>query len=104
MKFSIAFHPQTDGQQERTINTLENILRDCILDFQGSWDEHLPFVKFSYNNNFHSSIRMSPYETLYGRPCRLPICWEEIRDRALLGPEIVEQTTEKIRVIKARMK
>ena len=80
------------------------MLRACVLDFQGSWDEHLPLVEFGYNNSFHSSIGMSPYEALYGRPCRSPICWEEIGDRALLGPEIVEQTTEMIRVIKARMK
>ena len=80
------------------------MLRACVLDFQGSWDEHLPLVEFAYNNSFHSSIGMSPYEDLYGQPCRSPICWEEIGDRALLGPEIVELTTEKIRVIKARMK
>ena len=61
-------------------------------------------MEFAYNNSFHSSIRMSPCEALNGRPCRSPICWEEIGDRALLGPEIVEQTTKKIRVIKARMK
>ena len=78
------------------------MLRACVLDFQGSWDEHLPLVESSCNNSFHSTIGMSLYEALYGRPCRLPICWEEIGDRALLRPEIVEQTTEKIRVIKAR--
>ena len=66
LKFSIAFHPQTDGQSERTIRTLEDMLRACVLDFQGSWDEHLPLVEFAYNNSFHSSIRMSPYEALYG--------------------------------------
>ena len=76
------------------------MLRACVLDFQGSWDEHLPLVEFAYNNSFHSSIRISPYEALYGRPYRSPICWEEIGDRALLDLEIVEQTTEKIRVIK----
>ena len=80
------------------------MLRACVLEFQDSWDEHLPLVEFAYNNSFHSSIGMSPYEALYRRSCRSPICWEEIGDRALLGPEIVEQTTEKIRVIKARMK
>ena len=68
------------------------MLKACVLNFQGSWDEHLPLVEFAYNNNFHSSIGMSLYEALYGRPCRLPIYWEEIGDRALLGLEIVKQT------------
>ncbi|XP_052174731.1 uncharacterized protein LOC127789782 [Diospyros lotus] len=104
LKFSTAFHPQTDGQSERTIQTLEDMLRACVLDFHGSWDDHLPLVEFAYNNSHHSSIGMPPYEALYGRPCRSPICWEEIGDRALLGPEIVEQTSEKIRIIRARMK
>ena len=69
LKFSTAFHPQTDGQSERTIRTLEDMLRACVMDFQGSWDEHLPLVEFTYNNSFHSSIGMSPYEALYGRSC-----------------------------------
>ena len=80
------------------------MLRACVLEFQGSWDEHLPLVEFANNNSFHSSIGMSPYEILYGWPCRSPLYWEEIGDRALLGLEIVEQTTEKVRVIKVRMK
>ena len=79
-------------------------MRACVLDFQDSWNEHLPLVEFAYNNSFHSSIGMSPYEVLGGRPCRSSICLEEIGDRALLGPEIVEQTTEKIQVIKVKMK
>ena len=69
-----------------------------------SWDDHLPLVKFAYNNSFHSSIGMPSYEALYGRPCRSPICWEEAGDRTLLGPEVIEQTFEKIWLIKARMK
>ena len=69
LKFSTVFHSQTYGQSERTIRTLEDILRACVLDFQGSWDKHLPLVEFAYNNSFYSSIGMSPYEALYGRPC-----------------------------------
>ena len=68
-----AFHPQTDGQSERTIQTLEDMLRACVLDFGGSWAEHLPLVEFSYNNSFQASIQMAPYEVLYGRKCRSPI-------------------------------
>ena len=80
------------------------MLTTHVLDFQGSWDEHLPLVEFTYNNSFHSNIIMSPYEALYGRPCRSPRSWEEIGDRGLLGPEIVDQRIEKIRVIKVRIK
>jgi len=104
LRFSIASHPQTEGQTEWTINTLEDMLRDYVLDFCGSWDDHLPLVEFTYNNSFHSSIGMLPYEALYGRLCRSPICWEEVGYKVLLGPEVIEQTFEKIRLIRARMR
>ena len=74
LDFSTAFHPQTDGQSERTIQTLEDMLRMCVLDFKGSWDQYLPLVEFAYNNSYHSSIGMAPYEALYGRKCRSPSC------------------------------
>ncbi|GJW49946.1 putative reverse transcriptase domain-containing protein [Tanacetum coccineum] len=70
---SSAYHPHTDGQSERTIQTLEDMLRACIIDFGGCWDVHLPLVEFSYNNNYHSSVRCAPFESLYGRKCRSPI-------------------------------
>ncbi|GJT14708.1 putative reverse transcriptase domain-containing protein [Tanacetum coccineum] len=76
---STAYHPQTDGQSEHTIQTLEDMLRACVLDFEGSWDVHLLLVEFSYNNSYHSSVRCAPFEALYGRKCRLPILW--IKDR-----------------------
>ncbi|CAA7045038.1 unnamed protein product [Microthlaspi erraticum] len=76
-----AFHPETDGQTERTIRTLEDMLRLCILDWAGMWEDHLPLIEFSYNNSYHSSIGMSPYEALYGRPCRTPLCWTEIGEK-----------------------
>ena len=63
---STAYHPQMDGQSERTIQTIEDMLKVCALDFKGNWDDHLPLVEFSYNNNYHASIRMPPYEALYG--------------------------------------
>ena len=66
LKFSTTFHPQKDSQSERAIRTLKDMLRACVLDFQGSWDEYLPLAEFAYNNSFHSSIGMSPYEALYG--------------------------------------
>ncbi|KAI3775824.1 hypothetical protein L1987_45578 [Smallanthus sonchifolius] len=80
---STTYHPQTDGQSERTIQTLEDMLRACIIDFGGSWDSHLPLVEFSYNNSYHASIGMPPYEMLYGRKCRTPICWGEVGQKEL---------------------
>ncbi|KAJ9552297.1 hypothetical protein OSB04_016342 [Centaurea solstitialis] len=77
LHFSTAYHPQTDGQSERTIQTLEDMLRACVLDFGGSWDTYLPLAEFSYNNSYHSSIGMPPFEMLYERRCRTPICWED---------------------------
>ncbi|GJS36326.1 putative reverse transcriptase domain-containing protein [Tanacetum coccineum] len=82
LDMSTAYHPQTDGQSERTIQTLEDLLRACVLDFGGSWDVHLSLVEFSYNNSYHSSVRCAPFEALYGRKCRSPIMWAEDRLKA----------------------
>ncbi|GKA68346.1 putative reverse transcriptase domain-containing protein [Tanacetum coccineum] len=81
-----AYHPQTDGQSERTIQTLEDMLRACVIDFGSSWDRHLPLVEFSYNNSYHASIKAAPYEALYGRKCRSPVCWSEVGDSQLTSP------------------
>ena len=78
LTMSTTFHPQTDGQSERTIQVLEDMLRACVLDHKGSWEEHLPLVEFAYNNSYQASIQMAPYEALYERPCRSPICWTEV--------------------------
>ncbi|GJS62517.1 putative reverse transcriptase domain-containing protein [Tanacetum coccineum] len=104
LDMSTAYHPQTDGQSERTIQTLEDMLRACVLDFRGSWDVHLPLVEFSYNNSYHSSVRCAPFEALYGRKCRSPILWAEVGEGQLIGPELVQETTKKISQIKDRLK
>ncbi|GJT47335.1 reverse transcriptase domain-containing protein [Tanacetum coccineum] len=96
LDMSTAYHPQTDGQSERTIQTLEDMLRVCVMDFQKGWDRHLPLIEFSYNNSYHTSIKAAPFEALYGRKCRSPICWSEVGDAQLTGPEIVGETTKKI--------
>ena len=75
MHFSTAFHPQTDGQSERTIQTLEDMLRACVLEFKGSWVKYLSLVEFAYNNSYQASIGMAPFEALYERKCRTPIYW-----------------------------
>ncbi|GJS45255.1 putative reverse transcriptase domain-containing protein [Tanacetum coccineum] len=100
---SIAYHLQTDRQSERTIQTLEDMLRACAIDFGKGWVNHFPLVEFSYNNSYHASIKAAPFEALYNRKCRSPICWAEVREVQLTGPEIVQETTEKIVQIKQRM-
>ena len=96
LKFSTAYHPQTDGQSERVIQILEDMLRACVMDFKGSWEDHLHLVEFSYNNSYQASIQMSPFEALYGRKCRSPVCWDDIGERKLLGPELITQTVDKV--------
>ena len=100
---SIAFHPQTNGQSERTIQVLEDMLRACVLDHKGSWEEHLPLVEFAYNNNYQASIQMAPYEALYGRPCRSPICWTEVGERSITGLDFIRDTSEKVDLIRKRL-
>ena len=103
LDMSTAYHPQTDGQSERTIQTLEDMLRACAIDFGKGWDRHLPLAEFSYNNSYHTSIKQAPYEALYGRKCRSPICWAEVGESQLTGPDLVQETTEKIVQIRSRM-
>ena len=104
LRLSSAYHPQTDGQTERTIQSLEDLLRACVLEQRGSWDSFLPLIEFTYNNSFHSSIGMAPYEALYGRRCRTPLCWVDSSESIALGPEVVPQTTEKVKLIQERMR
>ncbi|GJR60676.1 putative reverse transcriptase domain-containing protein [Tanacetum coccineum] len=103
LDMSTAYHPETDGQSERTIQTLEDMLRACVLDFRKNWDRQLPLVEFSYNNSYHTNIKAAPFEALYGRKCRSPVCWAEVGDAQLTGPAIIHETTEKIVQIKSRI-
>ena len=104
LKRSTAFHPQTDGQSERVIQILEDMLRSCVIEFEGSWDKHLCLMEFAYNNSYQSSIKMAPYEALYGRPCRTPVHWTELSENKVVGPDIVREAEEKVEIIKARLK
>nr|GEY82530.1 reverse transcriptase domain-containing protein [Tanacetum cinerariifolium] len=103
LDMSTAYHPETNGKSERTIQTLEDMLRDCVIDFGKGWERNLPLVEFSYNNSYHASIKATPFEALYGRKCRSPVCWAEVEDAQLTGPEIIQETTEKIVQIKQRL-
>nr|GEW98239.1 putative reverse transcriptase domain-containing protein [Tanacetum cinerariifolium] len=96
LDMSTAYHPKTDGQSERTIQTLEDMLRACAIDFRKGGVNHLPLVAFSYNNSYHASIKAAPFEALYGRKCRSPVCWTEVRETQILGPELIQETIEKI--------
>ncbi|KAK1424185.1 hypothetical protein QVD17_19506 [Tagetes erecta] len=103
LDMSTAYHPQTDGQSERTIQTLEDLLRACVIDFGGNWDTHLSLAEFSYNNSYHASIKAAPFEALYGRKCRSPLCWAEIGEKELTGPEIIQETTDKVSQVRKRL-
>ncbi|GKB36791.1 putative reverse transcriptase domain-containing protein [Tanacetum coccineum] len=104
LDMSTAYHPQTDGQRVRTIQTLEDMLRACVMDFGGSWDTHLPLVEFSYNNRYHKSIKCTPFEALYGHKYRSLVMWAKVGESQLIGPEIMQETTEKIMQIKRKLK
>src|SRR4051812_40375356 len=117
IRLSTAYHPQTDCQSERTIQTLEDMLRACVKDFEGSWEDHLHLVEFAYNNSYQASIGMAPYEALYGRPCRSPMCWVEAGESSVVrshtdsttgettmeGPELIAETTDRIAIARQKM-
>nr|GEW41031.1 putative reverse transcriptase domain-containing protein [Tanacetum cinerariifolium] len=103
LDMSTAYHPETDRQSERTIQTFEDTLRACVIDFGKRWVKHFPLVEFSYNNSYHASIKVAPYEALYGWKCRSPACWAEVGEAQLSGPEMIQETTEKIILIKQRI-
>ncbi|GKF28599.1 putative reverse transcriptase domain-containing protein [Tanacetum coccineum] len=101
---STAYHPETDGQSKRTIQTLEDMLRAFVMDFGGSWDTHLPLVEFSYNNSYHTSLKCAPFEALYGRKCRSTVIWTKVGESQLILPEIMQEMTKKFIQIKERLK
>nr|GEY17898.1 reverse transcriptase domain-containing protein [Tanacetum cinerariifolium] len=112
LDLSTAYHPETDGQSERTIQTLEDMLRACVINFGSSWDKHLPLVEFSYNNSYHASIKSALFEALYRRKCRSPIYWNEVGESQLTGPklepveimdrEVKQLKQSRIPIVKAR--
>ncbi|KAK5775706.1 hypothetical protein PVK06_043638 [Gossypium arboreum] len=94
----------TDGQSERVIQILEDMLRGCVIEFQGSWEDYLSLAEFVYNNSHQYSIQMAPYEALYGRRCRTPSCWTELGEQRVLGLELISDTEDKVRLIQDRLK
>ena len=104
LNFSTTFHPQTDGQSTKVIQILEYMLRSCVIDYEGSWDRHISLVEFVYNNSFQSSIGMTPYEALYGRKCKTPLCWTELSEKKVIGLDLIQETEKKVKMIKERLK
>jgi hypothetical protein len=104
LNFSSAYHPQTDGQTERTNQVLEDMLRACALKHGVSWDKSLPFAEFSYNNSYQASLKMSPFEALYGRKCRTPLYWSETGESQLFGPEIIKEAERQVQVVRENLK
>ena len=99
LNFNTTFHPQTDEQSERLIQVLEDMLRGCVMEFPRSWDRYIPLMEFAYNNSYQSSLGMTPYEALYGRRCRAPVCWIELNEHKVIGLDIVKDTEAKVQVI-----
>ena len=104
LEFSTAFHPQTDGQTERVNQILEDMLRACALDYGSSWDDNLPYAEFSYNNSYQASLKMAPFEVLYGRKCRTPLIWDEVEEHQFFGPDLIRDAEEKVKLIRDRLK
>nr|GFA35643.1 putative reverse transcriptase domain-containing protein [Tanacetum cinerariifolium] len=103
LDISTTYHPETDGQSERAIQTFKDMLRGCAIDFEKGWVNHFPLVEFSYNNSYYASIKAAPFGALYGQKCRSPVCWTEVGEAQILGPKLIKETTEKIIQIKKRM-
>ncbi|KAB2087057.1 hypothetical protein ES319_A04G076400v1 [Gossypium barbadense] len=99
LHFSTTFHPQSDGQSECVIQELEDMLRCCMLQFEGNSERYLPLIEFSYNNSYQSTIKMATYEALYGQKCRTPLYWTELSEKKIHEVDLIRETEEKVRVI-----
>jgi hypothetical protein len=104
LKFSSAYHPQRDGQTERTNQILEDMLRAYALQDKIGWDKRLPYAEFSYNNNYQASLKMSPFEALYGRNCRTPLHWDQPGERQVFSSYIWLEAEENIRMVRENLK
>jgi len=104
LDFSSAYHPQTDGQTERVNQILEDMLRACVLTYGSNWEKSLSFAEFSYNNSYQASLKMSPFEALYGRKCRTPLMWSEVGERSYFGPECIQEAEEQVAKIRENLK
>jgi hypothetical protein len=104
LNFSSAYHPQTDGQTERTNQILEDMLRGCALKYRKSWDKSLPYAEFSYNNSYQASVKMAPYEALYGRQCGTPLFWSQTGESQVFGPEVLKDAVKQVQMVRESLK
>jgi hypothetical protein len=104
LHFSSAYHPQTDGQTERVNQILEDILRACALQDGRSWDKSLPYIEFSYNNSYQESLKMAPFEMLYGPRCQTPLFWNETREWKVFGPGILQEAKKQVRMVRENLR
>jgi hypothetical protein len=102
--FSSTYHPQTDGQTKRVNQILEDMLRACALQYERSWDKSLPYAEFSYNNSYQESLKMAPFEMLYGRRCRTPLFWNETGERKVFGPNILQEVEKQVRMVRENLR
>jgi transposase InsO family protein len=103
LNFSLVYHPQTDGQTERVNHILEDMLRACALKDSKSWDKCVPYAEFSYNNSYQKSLKMSPFEVLYGRKCRTPLFWNEPGENQVFGPEILREVEKQVHIVRENL-
>jgi transposase InsO family protein len=103
LHFSSAYHPQTDGQTKRVNQILEDMLRACVLQYGRSWDKSLPYAKFSYNNSYQESLKMTPFEMLYDQRCRTPLFWNETGERKVFGPVILQEAEKQVRMVRENL-
>jgi hypothetical protein len=104
LRFSSAYHRQTNGQIERVNQILKDMLRACALQYGRSWDKSLPYAEFCYNNSYQESLKMAPFEMLYGRRCRTPLFWSETGEQKIFGPDILEEAEKQVRVVKENLR
>jgi hypothetical protein len=104
LHFSSSYHPRTDGQTERVNQILEYMLRACALQYGRSWDNNLPYAEFFYNNNYQESLKMAPFEMLYGRRCQTPLFWSETGERKVFGPDILQEPEKQIRMVRENLR
>ena len=102
LDFSTAYQPQSDGQTERVNKVLEDLLKARVLTFDRKWESSLPYAEFSYNNSHQASIKMSPFEALYGRNCQTPLMWSNVGEKTLEGLAFVKEAEEKVALIRKR--
>jgi hypothetical protein len=104
LNYSTTFHPQTDGQTERVNQVLEDLLRACVLTYGSDWEKSLSYVEFSYNNSYQASLKMAPFEALYGRKCRTPLMWSEVGERTFFSPATIVEADENVSKVRENLK